>query len=96
MHVRIGVHQDTPAYFGRRERNSMEISDPVPIIDQIFVAALNRNAPLPYSQHLQRKTQFLLRAAYEGTYLAANLRKTQHLVLTLVGGGVFGNPIEEI
>ena len=74
----------------------MEISDPVPIIDQVFVATLNRNAPLPHSQHLQRKTQFLLRAAYEGTYLAANLRKTQHLVLTLVGGGVFGNPIEEI
>ena len=94
--VRIGVHLDTPVYFGRRESSSMEISDPLPIIDQVFVAALNRRAPLPYSQHLQSKTQFLLRAAYEGTYLAATLRKTQHLVLTLVGGGAFGNPIEEI
>jgi O-acetyl-ADP-ribose deacetylase (regulator of RNase III) len=28
--------------------------------------------------------------------LAAILRKTEHLVLTLVGGGVFGNPIEDI
>ena len=57
---------------------------------------MNRNAPLPHSQHLQSKTTVLLRAVYEGTYLAAIYEKTQHLVLTLVGGGVFGNPIEEI
>ena len=94
--VRIGIHKDAPVYFGRREGSSMEISDPMPIIDQVFVAALNRRAPLPHSQHLQSKTQFLLRAAYEGTYLAAILRKTEHLVLTFVGGGVFGNPIEDI
>ena len=94
--VRIGIHKDAPVYFGRRDGSSMEISDPVPIIDQVFVAALNRRAPLPHSQHLQSKTQFLLRAAYEGTYLAAILRKTEHLVLTFVGGGVFGNPIEDI
>jgi hypothetical protein len=94
--VRIGLHQDTPVYFGRREGSYMEVSDPVPSIDQVFVAALNRKAPLPHSQHLQSKTQFLLRAAYEGTYLAAISRKTEHLILTLVGGGVFGNPIEDI
>ena len=94
--VRIGIHKDAPVYFGRREGSSMEISDPMPIIDQVFVAALNRRAPLPHSQHLQSKTKFLLRAAYEGTYLAAILRKIEHLVLTFVGGGVFGNPIEEI
>jgi hypothetical protein len=35
---------------------------------------------------------FLLEAAYSGTYGACSLRKSEILVLTLVGGGVFANP----
>jgi hypothetical protein len=35
----------------------------------------------------------LLRAAYLGTLLAAAATNRDRVVLTLVGGGVFGNPI---
>ncbi len=94
--VRIGVHVSAPVYFGRREQSKMEISNPVPIIDQVFVAALNKKAPLPYPEHLESKSRFLLRAAYEGTYLAAIMQKSENLVLTLIGGGVFGNPLAYI
>jgi hypothetical protein len=35
----------------------------------------------------------LLRAAYLGTLLAALASRRKKVVLTLIGGGVFGNPI---
>ena len=35
----------------------------------------------------------LQRAAYAGTLLAAAALGKSHVVLTLIGGGVFGNPI---
>ena len=90
--VRLGLHRDVRAYFGRRQRKQMAISSPVPIIDQVFVAALNMHAPNPYRTHVEIKTRFLLQAAYEATYLASCLRETKCLVLTLVGGGSFANP----
>ena len=94
--IRIGLHQKAPVYFGRREGSMMEIVENPPIIDQVFVAALNHRAPLPYANHLDVKTDILLRAAYEGTYLAAILQKSEHLVLTLIGGGSFANPFQNI
>ena len=63
-----------------------------PKIDQVFVAALNRNAPAPYPEHLEAKTRYLLQAAYHGTYLAALHQKSETLYLTMVGGGSFRNP----
>lgn len=45
------------------------------------------------SHHMART---LLRAAYEATYLAAIAQKRKTLLLTLVGGGCFGNPIRTI
>ena len=91
-HIRIGLHQRARAYFGHRSPPFMEKMERPPIIDQVFVAALNRRAPLPIQEHLEDKTNLLLDAAYAGTYLAAQHCDTQHLVLTLVGGGSFGNP----
>ena len=38
----------------------------------------------------------LLRAAYLGTLLAAASAKRKWVVLTLIGGGVFANPVEWI
>ena len=90
--IRIGLHQRARAYFGHRSPPYMEKMEHPPIIDQVFVAALNRRAPLPIQEHLEDKTNLLLDAAYAGTYLAAKHCDTQHLVLTLVGGGSFGNP----
>lgn len=90
--IRIGLHQRARAYFGYRNPPYMEKMERPPIIDQVFVAALNRRAPLPIQEHLEDKTNLLLDAAYGGTYLAAKHCETLHLVLTLVGGGSFGNP----
>jgi hypothetical protein len=43
-----------------------------------------------------RCVDFVLDAAYESSYLAAHYCGAKTLWLTLVGGGVFGNPIENI
>jgi hypothetical protein len=42
---------------------------------------------------LRRLCRGLLRAAYEGAYLAAIVRRRRALYLTLVGGGCFANPL---
>ena len=46
-----------------------------------------------HDEDLLLYTQLLLRAAYEGSYLAAIKSGSKRLVLTLVGGGSFSNPI---
>jgi hypothetical protein len=38
----------------------------------------------------------LLGCAYDGTYLTGIARQSSKIVLTLIGGGCFGNPIEYI
>ncbi|CAB9500420.1 expressed unknown protein [Seminavis robusta] len=79
----------------------------LPIVDQCHVAAVNWNSltedhtrnhvpawtQTPAKQkEIYNLSRALLRAGYEGVYLAALMRRTKHLYLTLVGGGVFGNP----
>jgi hypothetical protein len=69
------------------------------VIDQYFVAALNCRAAGVRrlgAREVEAKMRFLLRAAYEGTYAAACMRRATTLVLTCVGGGVFHNPIEDV
>jgi hypothetical protein len=95
-HIRVGIHQRVRAYYGHRYHPFMEKVPLPPQIDQVFVAALNKNAPLPYTEHIESKTTFLLRAAYQGTYLSAALCQNSRLVLTLIGGGSFGNPLKSL
>ena len=94
--IRIGLHKRVRAYFGHRHPPFMEKSVHPPCIDQVFVSALNQNALLPYPEHIGPKTIILLRAAYQGTYLCAALSKNPVLVLTLIGGGSFGNPPHKV
>ena len=42
-HIRIGLHQRVRAYYGHRYHPFMEKSEHPPRIDQVFVAALNKN-----------------------------------------------------
>ncbi len=95
-HIRVGLHRRVRAYFGQRTPPYMEKITNPPIIDQVFVAALNHRAPRPHEHHLTSKTQFLLDAAYQGTYQAARRCQSPSMVLTLIGGGSFGNPPELI
>ena len=91
-HIRIGLHRRVRPYFGYRTPPYMEKIENPPSIDQVFVAALNRRAPLPYPEHLASKTNLLLDAAYQGTYLSALFCNNPLLMLTLIGGGSFANP----
>ena len=71
------------------------------IISQITCAGMNLNQgqsgadnkKLPKSDV---KARALLRAAYQGAYYAALSLGCKKLYLTLVGGGVFGNPLSVI
>lgn len=74
-----------------------------PLVDQVFSASINLNDYGPEQEQnppsttaISNLNRSLLRAAYEGIYLAAILRKRRKLYLTLVGGGSFANPISLI
>jgi len=70
-------------------------------VDQVFAAAINLAQGLSgrmNRRHPQAETaaRLALHAAYTGAYLAARVHGRETLVLTLVGGGVFGNSGEWI
>jgi hypothetical protein len=71
-----------------------------PLVDHVLNASINLHDYGTSQQHdptaIANLTRALLRAAYEGVYLAAILRQRRKLYLTLVGGGCFGNPIAMI
>ncbi|MHB1952416.1 MAG: hypothetical protein ACYCOU_01605 [Sulfobacillus sp.] len=86
--IRVGLHNDVRASFDRSE--SCLFYPDGPLIDQVYTSTpiFRRGAkgdPAPF-----------LRAAYRGSYLSSVLRRSQALVLTLVGGGCFCNPPEAI
>lgn len=93
--VRIGLHTDLSANFDRSQRSKCYFHQRGKPIDQVFVSTIALASKTLKQKELDL-TRFLLRAAYEGTYLAANYRKSERLVLTLIGGGVFYNPLELI
>ena len=97
--VEVGLHTNAAIIFGRNENGlNYELDEPYPIIDQIFSASINLNdyGKKTSKDNLTKINRTLLRAAYESAYLAAIYRKRKVLYLTLVGGGVFGNPIPMI
>ncbi len=95
--IRVGVHDDVEVVFGH------DWGGPVPAgsaqrIAQVFTSTLALGA---YARGGDPAVALaicrpLLRAAYLGTLLAAIDLGQQRVVLTLIGGGVFGNPIAEI
>ncbi|CAB9515180.1 expressed unknown protein [Seminavis robusta] len=107
--VCIGLHKDCPVLFGRTSKtivykeplvvvqNSKDQLLEYPVVDHVLSASLNA-WNFGVDRHLSNATlnnimRSLLRAAYEGIYMAAILRQRKRLYLTLVGGGSFGNPI---
>eukprot|EP00727_Mastigamoeba_balamuthi_P004635 m51a1_g1417 hypothetical protein (417) ;mRNA; r:48993-50586 len=99
--ARVCVHSGVDVVFGEISGGSFPVLQRPHTIDQVFCAAMNsgqgasgfRNARLPDRCERER---FLLDAAYEGAYLAAVANRRRALFLTLVGGGVFGNPRQAI
>lgn len=93
--IKVGLHTDVLILYGRENGKSFKLQQPYQSIDQIFSASINLS-----QYHAQTSRERLtaiikscLRAAYEGAYLSAIERKRKILYLTLIGGGVFKNPI---
>ena len=104
--MRIGLHTDAEVVFDRAERQPTSRgvqlgvlpSDARPLVDQVLSASVNLNSPgevggpeAEREERLDNLVRAALRAAYQGAYLAAILRERRTLLLTLIGGGVFGN-----
>ncbi|QBM29156.1 hypothetical protein [Hydrogenophaga pseudoflava] len=91
-HLRIGLHRDVEVTDGP--------TSPGPLVSQAFCSAL----PVAYGSvappHWQGFAQLVLDAAYESTVLAAVLNSRQGgsntVLLTMLGGGAFGNATEWI
>uniref|UniRef100_A0A6B2L562 Uncharacterized protein n=1 Tax=Arcella intermedia TaxID=1963864 RepID=A0A6B2L562_9EUKA len=75
--------------------------DPKQVVHQVFTAATNlnqgRSGPRnKNSPNSATKGKMVLDLGYQGTYLAALAAEKKILVLTLIGGGAFGNEKEWI
>ena len=91
--LEVGVHQGLEVVLGAQWDGPVR---PGTRIAQVFTSTLaaggyGRIEPI----HLEI-CRHLLRASYLGTLLAAVALRQRRVVLTLIGGGVFGNPLELI
>jgi len=96
--IRVGVHDDVQVALGYDFDGSVGPLGPHRIA-QVFTStaaggfyAGERNL----GQAFEPVCRQLLRAAYLGTLLAAASLGRRRVVLTLIGGGVFGNPVSLI
>ena len=93
--ARVGVHDDIEVVFGH------DWSGPVVGHKRIAQVLTSTIAQGGYgrddgSSELARARRQLLRVAYLGTLLAAADLEKSVVLLTLIGGGVFGNPLSDI
>jgi hypothetical protein len=90
--IRVGVHDDVQVVLGHDWAGAVE-RDPPPRIAQVFTSTLAAGGYGALSTPLVDVCRRLLEAAYLGTLLSALALDRSRVVLTLIGGGVFGNPI---
>jgi hypothetical protein len=94
--LRVGVHDDVEVLFGH------DWDGPVPARQQRVAQVLTSTMALgSYSREdgspaLALARRQVLRGAYLGTLLSALSLQKSTVVLTMIGGGVFGNPRAEI
>jgi hypothetical protein len=81
--VRMGLQLDTEVTLG----------DDGHTVDQAYCSALPVAYGDPPASAWESFARLVLDAAYEATLLAAIVRRSQRVFLTLLGGGVFGNDI---
>jgi hypothetical protein len=96
--IRVGVHTDIPVLLGYDWDGAVEGDRR---IDQVFTSTFagrgfGMAAGAEEVDVYERVCGSLLRAAYLGTLLVAVANGRSRVVLTLIGGGVFGNPISLI
>lgn len=91
-HLQVGVHEGVQVSLGYDWDGAV---DGKPLISQVFTSALaagGYGAGEPFLGPVEQVARQLLRAAYLGTLLAALELGKQRVLLTMTGGGVFGNP----
>lgn len=91
--LRVGVHDDLPVLLGYNWDGAVAGE---PRIGQVFTSTFaggGYSGVRPDDPRYLPICTALLRAAYLGTLLAAAVLGRHHVVLTLIGGGVFGNLI---
>lgn len=94
--LEVGVHEGVEVVLGANWDGPVEGR---PVISQVFTSTLAAGmyGSVDFShQEWQVIAQQLLRGAYLGTLLGAACSGQRRVVLTLIGGGVFGNPLELI
>mmetsp|Transcript_88169 Transcript_88169/g.169775 ORF Transcript_88169/g.169775 Transcript_88169/m.169775 type:complete len:384 (-) Transcript_88169:192-1343(-) len=99
--VKVGLHSDAQVVFRRgSSRSTIGVVSEPQFVDQVCSATLcygfADSIYKPPPEQLSNLTRALLRAAYEGAYLAAIVRGRRRLLLTLIGGASFRNPHEMI
>ncbi len=93
--IRVGLHESVEVMLGH------DWHGPVPRvrprIDQVFTSTIAGGqygaAEVLGRRRFERVAETLLRAAYLGSILSAIALDRDRVVLTLIGGGVFGNPL---
>jgi hypothetical protein len=93
--IKVGLHDGVEVVLGYNWDGGVEGR---PIIGQVFtstVAGGGYGGEL-LGEYFEPACRQLLRAAYLGTLLGAAATGKTKVVLTLIGGGVFGNPITAI
>ena len=101
--VACAIHREVQVTFGKRGPGFYEAvqNSEEQIIHQIFGAAVNlgqgmagiQNRGKPHGRDFAR---FVLEAMYTGSFLAAQKLKCKKVFLTLLGGGVFANSMQDI
>lgn len=94
---RVAHHRDIQVVFGLVDGHVHSKIGHHQRVSQVFtattdLASTNRGFFQRHPVEVERLTKFLLRGAYEGTLRVALTSGRQRVFLTLIGGGVFGNP----
>lgn len=90
--IKIGLHTNVGANFCRTDYKFEYNPDNIKI-NQVYTSTCIYNGRLEKNNNL---AEIVLNKAYEGTYLAGITTNCPKMVLTLIGGGVFHNPMELI
>jgi len=95
--IRVGIQEGVRAqYYRARERcydGYCIYNEYGPRIDQVYTSTCIIESASSANNSF---TKAMLKAAYDGTYLAAVKRQSKELILTLIGGNAFNNPIKLI
>ncbi len=94
--VRVGLHDDVEVVLGAHWDGAVETTHRIgQVFTSTYAGGMYSSAASSQGMHRAICRQ-LLRAAYLGTLLGAIAAGRRVVVLTLIGGGVFDNPIELI